>query len=237
MPTFIEEIAMPEQSATMLDRLKYLRTISRKTQAQFAKLLNIDPSSMSKILTDKTAITDQFINRVVVNLGVSKQWFTTGEGVPFPKAEGMSSVDGDGVVISSCPKGSPVYDIDVTAGCTPLSNMFTRDNIMGYIDLPNLSRQSPVVKVSGDSMQPRIPDGALIAIRPINDPSVLLWGSVYVVELEDYRLVKVVRKCKDDPSKIILHSENPEYDDIEVKRSSVLKFFIVESVLNYKALA
>ena len=237
MPTFIEEITIPEQSATMLDRLKYLRTISRKTQAQFAKLLNVDPSSMSKVLTGKMPITEQFVNRVVVNLGVSKNWFTTGEGVPFPKSEGVPVVTEEAVVINSTPKGAPVYDIDVTAGCRPLSNQFTNDNVIGYIDLPNLNPGSPVVKVSGDSMQPRIPDGSLIAIRPISDPSVLVWGSVYVVELEDYRLVKVVRKCKDDPAKIVLHSENPEYEDMEINRSSVLKFFLVESVVNYKALA
>lgn len=226
---------MPEAGATVLDRIKYLYTISHRTQASFSKLINIDPSSMSKILAGKMPITEQFVNRVVINLGVSKRWLLSGDGVPFEKAETLKEVDG--VVASSVPKGAPVYDIDVTAGCTPLTSMFAGASILGYIDMPSINPGNPVVKVSGDSMEPRIHDGAFVSIRPIRDHSVIAWGSIYVVELEDYRLVKAVRKCHDDPSKIILHSFNDAYDDIEVDRRAVLRLYLVEAIINYQALA
>ena len=65
----------------------------------------------------------------------------------------------------------------------------------------------------------------------------IAWGLTYVVELEDYRLVKVIRKCKEDSTKIILHSLNPDYDDMEINRSAVLRLYLVESVVNYQSLA
>lgn len=229
------EICQPEPSATMLDRIKYVRTISRKTQAQFAELINIDPSSMSKVLSGKMPVTESFINRLVVNLGISKQWLTTGHGVPFDKAAPGSIIDTSSPA-TNAPKGAPVYDIDVTAGCYPLGSQFTSQNLIGYIDIPTINSENPVVKVTGDSMQPRIPNGSFISIRPIHDPSLLHWGAPYVVELEDYRLVKVIKPCKDDPSKIVLHSENPDYDDMEVKRSEVLRLYLVEAIVNYQSL-
>lgn len=231
----MEERNIPEISANTLDRLKYLYGISRKTQARFARLINIDPSSLSKILSGKMAITEPFVNRVVVNLGVSKSWLLTGRGVPFEKGDGL--VIHEEAAMTAVPKGAPVYDIDVTAGRIPLSSQFANAPVLGYIDLPNVNTDTPVVRVSGDSMCPRIPDGSYVAIRPIRDISLIAWGSTYVVELEDYRLVKVIRKCKEDAEKIILHSINPDYDDMEVKRSAVLRLYLVEAVVNYQSLA
>lgn len=237
MENILDQFNEPEITASPLDRLKYLRGVSRKSQAAFARLINIDPSSMSKVLAGKMPLTEPFINRVVVNLGVSKKWLLTGEGVPFEKGNGTIAELTAETVAETTPKGAPVYDIDVTAGCLPLSSQFAAAPILGYIDMPNLSPGSPVVRVSGDSMQPRIPDGAYIAIRPIKDTNLIAWGSTYVVELEDYRLVKVIRKCKEDSTKIILHSLNPDYDDIEVNRTAVLRLYLVESVVNYQSLA
>lgn len=235
---FIDPVEAPSASATVLDRLKYLVNLSHKSQAKFAQLINLDPSSMSRLLAGKMPITEQFVNRVVVNLGVSKDWFTHGEGVPFPKNDPMRQLgDGAQLIMRPEPKGAPVYDIDGTAGPTPLSNLFTQENILGYIDLPQVNPKNPIIRVSGDSMYPRIPNGAFISIRPINDLSVIVWGSTYLVQLEDYRLVKVIKPCPGKPECVLLHSENSEYDDMEVRRESIERLFIVEAVLNYDLIA
>lgn len=238
MDTNTPELKLEMPTATVLDRIKYIRFAMRKTQAQFGKIIGADPSTVSKIFSGKMAVTEPFINRIVVNLGISKAWLQSGQGVPFEKNGGVPSMSVEPTVESpaSGSKGAPVYDIDVTAGCMPLGSQFTSQNLIGYIDIPNVSSNNPVVKVTGDSMQPRIPNGSFISIRPIQDPSILHWGAPYVVELEDYRLVKVVKPCRTDPSKIVLHSENPDYDDIEVNRSAVLRYYLVEAILNYQSL-
>ena len=49
----IEELAhidSPAPTATTVDRIKYLIKISRRTQAQFAELIGVDPSHVSKVL-------------------------------------------------------------------------------------------------------------------------------------------------------------------------------------------
>ena len=47
--------------------------------------------------------------------------------------------------------------------------------------------------------------------------------------------VKTVRR-HDDPAKVILHSTNPDYDDIEVLRSDIESLYPVENVINYDLL-
>ncbi len=237
MNDLIYEAELPKATSTTLDRLKYLREISHKTQAQFARLLGIDPSSMSKILADKMPITEQFVNRVVVNLNVSKSWLMHGQGVPFPKADETRNYSGQSLVLNTAKKGAPVYDIDAVAGTKPLSTAFTTDNIVGYIEMPMLDPHNPVVRVTGDSMQPRIPHGSYISIRPLHDKSIIVWGSTYLIQLEDYRLVKVVKPCRHDPSKVILHSENPAYDDMEVRIEDIINLYVVEAIINCQFVA
>ena len=50
--------------------------------------------------------------------------------------------------------------------------------------------------------------------------------------MEDYRMVKVVRRHH-DPNMVILHSVNPNYDDMDVPRSKILALYLVETILNY----
>ena len=63
-----------------------------------------------------------------------------------------------------------------------------------------------------------------------------MWGAIYLVELEDYRLIKYVRRHPSNPDIIILHSENPEFEDMEVAKSHIIKLFLVESVINFQTL-
>ena len=82
-------------------------------------------------------------------------------------------------------------------------------------------------------MSPTIQNGGYIAIRPIRDTSVIFWGQIYVVVLDDYRLVKFVRRCTSDPSMVILHSDNAAYDDMEIRRADIRSLFIVDAILNF----
>lgn len=133
-------------------------------------------------------------------------------------------------------RGIPVYDIDVTAGCRPLERMLTDDRVKGYVDLPRMNPDSILVRVSGDSMEPRIMDGGFIAIRPVKSSSTIFWGQIYLVMLSDYRMVKVLRRHPTDRSMVILHSENPLYDDMDVPRDEIEALFLVETILNIKNL-
>lgn len=221
-------LELPEGSATTLDRVKYLIRLTRHNQRSFAKLLNMDAATVSRVLSGKQEASEAFVNRIVVNLGVSKQWLLHGTDVPFPR-----HID---AVTNPRSAGAPVYNIDVTAGATPLSRMFTEERIIGHMSLPGLNPDFPIVRVSGDSMVPRLNPGCFISIRPISLDAPISWGQIYVVVLADFRLVKYVRR-HEDPTKVLLLSANPDYDDIEVNRADIEALYLVENVINHDFLA
>lgn len=234
-PNLVDNLDVPSTTATPIDRIKYLIKLIRRNQAQFADLIGINPSNISKILSGKIPVSESLINRIVVNLGVSKQWLMTGTDVPFPRFQGPSTIDCNGNRVQSLSEsaGAPVYDVDVTAGSASLSRMLTSEHVIGRLFIPGLNPELPIVKVSGSSMVPRINNGGYISIRQISSDDPILWGQIYVVMLEDYRMVKYVRR-HEDPRKMILHSENPDFDDIVINRDKVVGMFLVESIINYE---
>lgn len=213
------------------------------TQSEFAKRIAIDASNFSKHLTGKLPISDSLINKIVVELGVSKEWLCSGNGPMYGPTGSNANGNGNdvhahirtltlpsGAIVPEVRNGAKVYGLDVTAGNLGRERMFTDDLVIGSIDVPFINPDCSIVKVSGDSMKPIINNGDMIAIREIKNPNLIFWGQIYVVLLEDYRMVKYVRK-HENPDRVILRSENKEYDDIEIEKRDICDLFIVENII------
>lgn len=209
----------------VIDRIRFIIESQHISQAAFAARLGMNPANLSKHLNGKLPITSGLINRIAVDMGVSKNWLATGHGIPYPKVS-----DSD---IASTVAGIPVYDIDVTAGSAELTRQFTSEHIIGSMNLPGVNPGCAVVRVSGDSMEPEIGNGSYVAIRPISDMSCIFWGQIYVIVLDDFRMVKHLRRHP-DPGMVILRSTNPAYDDMEIPLKKIRKLYVVETILNLR---
>jgi SOS-response transcriptional repressor LexA len=218
-----------EKNAEIIDRIKYLMREMGVKQVQFAERIGVDTSNLSKYLNAHMPLSESFLNRLVVNLGVSKEWLMDGTDLPFGKTP--VRVDGE-VMASANGGGTPVYDVDVTAGVASGRNeLFASENIVGWVNLPNMSPNCRIVRVSGDSMAPVINDGDFVAVREVSNPNQIYWGQIYVVQLDDFRLVKYLRRHS-DPNMVVLRSENPNYDDMDVRRSDIHEMLLVQHVLH-----
>ncbi|MDE6556082.1 MAG: hypothetical protein K2K55_03870 [Duncaniella sp.] len=224
-----ESLTVTASETTITDRLRHIMNLRHLTQRGLARLLRLDPSNLSKVLTGKLPFTEGLINRLVVDLGVSKPWLKEGIGVPFEKTMPPRELDVVEPVVAA--KGTPVYDIDVTAGCRSLETLFGEVRPVGYVELPGVALDSSLVQVRGDSMSPTIANGGYVAVRRVSGKNIF-WGQIYVVELEEFRMVKYLRRHPES-DKVILHSENPSYDDMDVSRSDIISLYLVETILNF----
>lgn len=222
-----------EEQKDIIQRIKKLMLLMGLSQGAFSQKLGISPANMSKHLSGRLPITVGLVNRICLDLGVSRLWLTTGEDVPFGKNEPQHQINIGEHRESTPNRGVPIYDLDVTAGFGPLEQQLTTDRISGYIDLPGVlnSANECMVRVSGNSMEPSIPNGSYIAIREVAADTII-WGKTYVIVMDEFRMVKTIRRHK-NPEMVILHSHNTEYDDLEIRRDEILKLYIVDSVINY----
>lgn len=224
----------------VIERIKLLMREMNAKQLEFAAKIGVDASNFSKYMNGRLPMSDALINKIVVNLGVSKTWLEQGGASPFEVPSTAIAtippvtIAGEGVRFADAPlpKGTPVYDIDVTAGSLPRSQMFSDDLIIGFINLPHLDSRDRIVTVSGDSMSPVIRNGDMVALRETPNKELIFWGQIYVVLTENFRLVKYMRRHA-DPSMVILRSENPNYDDIDIARNDIIDLMLVHDIIRF----
>lgn len=161
-------------------------------------------------------------------------WLLTGEG------EMLKEKERDGVIvitpeqIKETPRGTPIYDIDVTCGFDERD--FQDEQIVGYIDLPSIRKNTHIVTATGDSMSPKVCDGDRLALREIDSWDIIFFGQIYLVVTENYRMLKYVRKHTTDDGSVILRSENDKYDDMIITKKDIVRLFAVENILSIKNL-
>lgn len=127
------------------------------------------------------------------------------------------------------PKGTPYYDIDVTAGDFSSIDAIIDRAPTEYYDIPGM-RSDAIVNVFGDSMDAAIKSGDKIAISKITDNSFYNFGAIYVVVTKEQRLLKYLKAHPSDKH-FLLVSENEFYDPIEIPRKKVLELWIVDQIL------
>ena len=165
-------------------------------------------------------------------------WLLTGDGNKLNPssnnpASSISSEISTPSKLSS--KGIPYYDVDVTMGYDELPNDQT--NIPNYyLHIPAFQNCDCAVPAYGRSMIPDINDGSIIAIKEVGLDSVLP-GEAYLIITDDYRTVKYIRNCKDNPNKWRLVPKNlEEFDEMVIDKAKILRVFLVKGVITNKIL-
>ena len=216
-------------------RIKELIKEMGISQNEFASRIGTDCSNFSKQINGKLAITSVLTNKIIVELGISKEWLIEGKGEKHKTTTTSNSKTitlPTNIIRATATEGAKVYDIDVTAGPSGRSLMFSSEQVIGSINVPFINPENYIVKVSGDSMSPVINNGDMLAIREVKNLNLIFWGQIYVVLLDDYRMVKYIRK-HNNPEFVILKSANKDYDDIEIPRDEIRALFVVENIIRF----
>lgn len=209
-------MGIKERLVTFLEHLKI-------GQKKFEVAAGLSNGFVNNIGNGISTISTNKIRSAYPELNID--WLLTGEGDMFNT---VSIVKEPHEPYGKVNNGIPVYDIDATAGGgLDFSNQLP-ETIKGYINLPNFKNCIAFIMVKGDSMYPRFKAGDLIGLEPLLDMDIIQWGQTYVVLTKDnQRLLKYVRKGKDEKH-LILRSENPKYDDMDLHKSKVQKLFMAK---------
>lgn len=216
-------MAINQEFKNLINRIKYEYSLN---QSQIADRLGIK----------KTYLSDMINGRVPYNETMSKK---ISDIFPFASNEQSSHSKTIEIAESDINEGSfsgtLVYDIDATCGMDNRDIEFTEDRIIGSVDLPEISKTAKIVTANGDSMEPVIYNGNRVVIREIFNWEDIFYGQIYLILLDEYRMIKYIRRYEqDEENYIILRSENSKYDDIKLHKSKIRKLFIVENILSIK---
>lgn len=189
--------------------IKSFRKLNRFTQEDAATYFGCKQAFISQIERGKSSIPEYFISKVEADDKILKEEI---------KPENLKSV--------------PYWNLPVTAGRS-LVEIIGQTKPDGYISgLPGADMAENILPVTGTSMEPEVPEGALIGVRKMDQWETLNTGRIYLIITHDDRMIKRIEH--DTENEAILWCTSPNYPKFKIYKSDIIEIQRVCFVYNPK---
>lgn len=196
---------MTEKVSTFAARLREGLSLRSMTQAELARRTGLDRSSISRYLKNEYKGNQDAVYKISQTLAVSEAWLM-GYDVPMePQKQAAPQPTPIPPGFQPMPEMATVPIVGRIACGTPI---LAEQNIEGSACVPARWRATFSLVCKGDSMEPKIHDGDLVAIR--KQPEVEN-GEIAAVRIGEEATLKHVYKRE---GYLELRPENPRYDSI-----------------------
>lgn len=219
-----------ERLKTLYDKLLEKGVVANKKD--FSDVLGIDYGSLSKYISNKVNLSINNLNYSnYKKIGINIDWLLTGEGEMFitdvAESAPLQITPQEGEEAA----GIPFYDIDVMAHIAESLDL-KEETPAGVLSIPGFKDCIACFPVYGSSMEPKISNGDVIAVSQAVTCDQILWGEIYLVITNAWRVVKTVHPGK-TKEYIILRSINPAYaGDTNVKKEDLRALYLVRGVVS-----
>lgn len=206
--------------------------IEEKTGKSVYKELGLRPQYLSDLRSGKSKNPNSdFVLKLIDTFNLNPNWLLTGEGEMFQSEAPSAQRIPAELVSGGGEKGIPFYDIDVMAHIAESLDL-KDEKPAGILSIPGFEDCVACFPVYGSSMEPKISSGDVIAVSKAVDCERILWGEIYLVITDAWRVVKTVHPGKTEEY-IILRSINPDYaGDTNVDKKDLRALYLVRGVVS-----
>jgi phage repressor protein C with HTH and peptisase S24 domain len=205
----------------LLDRIKQYLDIKGISVSAFERSIGMSNASFGKSLKKGGAIgTDKLENILSVYPDISVEWLFSGKGSMLKDGKDNS----EPTITTNPQEGVPYYDVDFIGGFCEVYNCQTIPQ--NYIKIQGFERADCWCNVSGHSMEPKINNGDIIALRScyVED---IQYGEIYAVVTDSIRTIKILRKSRKPNMLRFIPINTEEFDEQEYPISDILHIFKV----------
>lgn len=213
------------------EQLKLIRKNKGLTQQEFANQLEVSTATIASVENGSRDIPKALMKSLVKKFGINANWLLTGEGEMFQNEAPSAQRIPAELVSGGGEEGIPFYDIDVMAHIAESLDL-KDEKPAGILSIPGFEDCVACFPVYGSSMEPKISSGDVIAVSKAVDCERILWGEIYLVITDAWRVVKTVHPGKTEEY-IILRSINPDYaGDTNVDKKDLRALYLVRGVVS-----
>lgn len=209
------------------EQLKNIRKKNGMTQAEFAEKLEVSTATVASVENGSREAPKGLMKSLVTKFNVDARWLLTGEGNPDTEPASLQIIPAEGEETACI----PFYDIDVMAHIAESLDL-KEETPAGVLSIPGFKDCIACFPVYGSSMEPKISNGDVIAVSQAVTCDQILWGEIYLVITNAWRVVKTVHPGKTEEY-IILRSINPAYaGDTNLKKKDLRALYLVRGVVS-----
>lgn len=192
------------------------------SQNRLAILLGINRAGITQA-KKKGIVPDKWILSLYRKYGVNPDWIETGKGKIF-------IAERKGSVVVPDYKRIPHVKARLCAGD---GSFEVDENIRDYwmfstdwLKSKGIRSDGVLIDVYGNSMAPELKDGDTVMIDTLRKE--ILAGSIYAIGIDDTIMVKRIEK---HPGKLVLISDNKDYEPLYLKRNDMKSVRIIGKVV------
>ena len=194
--------------------------------SDFAKQIEIGKSFLSDIKAGRKSMSEQLVLKICnLEPRINRTWLLTGEGEMLAHESTTPQL----LPKTSYTSGRPYYNVDFIGGFDLVLNDQTI--LPEYnIDFAPYNQDGVVwCNITGNSMQPKISHGDIIAIKEVVGwQDYLSMGEIYaVVTANHLRTVKIIRQGKSEGTLRFIPINTAEFDEQEVPIKMITRVFEV----------
>lgn len=205
-----------------------IKTLFNDNKSAFANAIGVSPSVVENIVGKRQGKPSfDVVEKICAIENLNPTWLITGKGEMLKDTrERIIAVQSEDLN-----SGIPLIPVEAMAGFfTGEVSEYDRD--CERLQIPGIKADF-VVPVSGDSMEPKYYSGDLVACQMVNLSDIFFqWGKVYVIDTNQGVLIKKVKRSS-KPGFILLISENPEYDTVEIPCSNIYHISMVKAIVRF----
>lgn len=209
-------------ATTVKGRLMLFLREKRLSQSEFGRILGVAPTYIGAM---RKSLSADKVNKLIRAFpDLNRDWLLYGEGCMLRDSEAESP----GKAEETSAYEVPLLPVSAYAGNLQLWSepvqMRDCERIMSPVRDADFA-----IRLSGDSMEPLLHDGAVLFIKRINERAFIPWGNPMVIDTENGVLIKELFPSDQGHGYVQARSLNPKYPPLEIPVESVFGLYRVIS--------
>jgi len=211
-------------------RLKRFLNTEMLEQKYVADKINVSKQYINSICSGRINVSKKIADRLQEEINVSAAWLLTGDGPMYALMGDHTPTAAEQTeplpVTQQQPSATarPYFDIDFTASFNYLENDQTV-NPEFFIDFPPYRSCDYYCSVHGNSMEPTISSGDIVALKRIEDFSYLINGKIYAIVTSNG--LRTIKRIRDNGDTFALVPDNPAVGEQLIPKSFVTHVYLV----------
>lgn len=185
--------------------------------SEFSRKMGLSPAYLASMR--KSMPEDKVTRLISLYPQLNRDWLLYGEGEMYREMENpeINPHRLDRYMI-------PLVPVYAAAGSLAGYAEGVRREDCEMIYCPNESAEL-AIKVKGDSMEPRIPTGAILCLERITDRMFVPWGIPLVIDSENGSVCKMLYPDDKDDESLQARSYNPNYPPFKIDKQSIFGIY------------
>ncbi len=211
----------------VVDRIGEIIVIKGLSVRAFEQSINASNGAIGRAINKGSDIVATWLSKIIETYpDINATWLLTGEGTMLRSDAGTPIATAELTAVG----GIPLIPIEAMAGVLSGNSAQVMERECEHYNIPMFKGAEFLIRISGDSMQPKYYSGDIVACKRLPLDTFFQWNRVYVVDSEQGVIIKRVRRGSDDRH-IVFVSDNTAYEPFELPLEKIYSIALVVGVV------